>query len=72
LKTLYSRALDPSVTADAVRAAVQGISGFSKPDLDRVAAACGFHQKFKTKAAALDAFGRWILDRKGSYDRAQV
>jgi hypothetical protein len=72
LKALYGRALDASFTPDAVRAAVQAIKGFAKPEVDQVAAGCGFHQKFKTKAAVLDALEKWILDRKGTFERAQV
>jgi len=72
LKTLYGRSLDPSVTGDTVRETINGINSFTKLELDQVAAGCGFHQKFKTKAGLLDALQKWILDRKGSFERAHV
>ena len=72
LKTLYDRALDPSVTPETVEAGVGGLKDFSKAELDEIAAACGFRQKFKSKPAVLAALRKWILDRKGSYERAPV
>jgi len=72
LRTLYERALDPSVTPGAVDAAIGSVEGFTKAELDQVAAGCGFQQKFKTKPAVLNALQKWILDRKGAFARAGV
>ena len=72
LKTLHGRALDPSVTPDSVCAAVREIEGFTKAELDQVAVGCGYHQKFKNKPAVLAALQKWILDRKGTFERAHV
>jgi hypothetical protein len=72
LKTLYQRALDASVTPEAVDAGVNQLEAFSKAELDQVVVGCGFRQKFKSKAAALNAIQKWILDRKGTFERAKV
>jgi hypothetical protein len=72
LKTLHGRALDPSVTPESVRATVLGFQALTKAELDQVASGCGFHQKFKNKPAVLAALQKWILDRKGTFERAHV
>jgi hypothetical protein len=69
-RDLYDRALHPDVTPEVIQQAVTGASKLTKPQLDEVTAGCGFQQKSKTKAAALDALQTWVLDRKGAHDRA--
>jgi hypothetical protein len=72
LRTLYERALDPSVTPASVDVVINSVETFTKAELEQVAAGCGFQQKFKTKAAMLNALQKWVLDRKGAFARAGV
>jgi hypothetical protein len=72
LKSQYDRALDSGVTTDTVNDAVDPLSSFTKPELEQVALGCGFQQKFKKKDDILTALKKWILQRKGSFDRASI
>lgn len=72
LKTHYDRALDPAVTADSVNAAVDPLKAFTLPELKQIASGCGFQQKFTKKDDILSALKKWVLQRKGSFDRASI
>lgn len=70
LRTLYERALDPGFDEEAVAAQLAGLDRLTVAELGQVTAGCGFEQKFRTKKQAVDALRKWLLGRRGAYDRA--
>ena len=70
LRTLYERALAPGFSEEAVTALIVGLEKLTLPDLGQITAGCGFEQKFRTKKLALEALRKWILGRRGTFERA--
>jgi hypothetical protein len=70
-KRLYDQATDPAITADMVDTLATRLGELSKAGLMTVAAVLELKvAKSATKDDIVKAIPRWIMDRKGSYQRA--
>jgi hypothetical protein len=71
---LYDRAIDPSITVDAIEEGVRSLQEADPPKarLDELTQRFGFSRKFKSKPEALKAIREKILGRKGAFDRVNA
>lgn len=71
LRQLHSRALDPSLTREAIEGAVRPFEGrMSGAELDELARRFGVNKKQPSKAKTVKAIVDRIAGERGSFDRA--
>jgi hypothetical protein len=72
LKELFDRALDPAMTAEAIKGKVGELSNLSLPDLKRLAKDFEISRTLKNKGEVLQAIAQRVIDRRASFDRSSV